>query len=297
MIETLGPLALFSLAAVVFIGLPHGAMDGAVAMVSGYGKSRGQIIKFSLQYIAIAALVVLVWVLIPVFSLTMFLLYSMVHFGLGDATPPAAPKKDKEKKKLLVDVDIARFAQIICHGGLVVVVIPLAHLTLVQPIFTVLTGGAELEAFWSLFLAMVAIFAIASVIYTIAAIITPRYRRRLLEFAGLGAVLAVLPPLTGFALYFCCVHTPRHMARVIHAVKAIMPDARILPLTLGFTLATWVMMAIAVVILGDQISFNAAMVQVIFIGLAALTVPHMMLVDGAFRRKLEAMKTASPEKR
>ena len=87
------------------------------------------------------------------------------------------------------------------------------------------------------------------------------------------------------------------MARVIHAVKAIMPDARILPLTLGFTLATWVMMAIALVILGDQISFNAAMVQVIFIGLAALTVPHMMLVDGAFRRKLEAMKTASPEKR
>ena len=171
MIETFGPLALFSLAAVVFIGLPHGAMDGAVAMVSGYGKSRGQIIKFSLQYIAIAALVVLVWVLIPVFSLTMFLLYSMVHFGWG-MRRRLPPQKRQRKKKLLVDVDIARFAQIICHGGLVVVVIPLAHLTLVQPIFTVLTGGAELEAFWSLFLAMVAIFAIASVIYTIAAIIT-----------------------------------------------------------------------------------------------------------------------------
>ena len=45
-------------------------------------------------------------------------------------------------------------------------------------------------------------------------------------------------------------------------------------------------MAIAVVVLRAHISFDAAMVQVIFIGLAALTVPHMMLADGAFRRKL-----------
>ena len=51
-------------------------------------------------------------------------------------------------------------------------------------------------------------------------------------------------------------------------------------------------MAIAVVLLRAHISFDAAMVQVIFIGLAALTVPHMMLVDGVFRRKLNAMDTS-----
>ena len=292
MIEVLGPLALFSLAAVVFIGLPHGAMDGAVAMVSGYGKTRGQLIKFAIQYTLIAALVVLVWVLIPVFSLTMFMLYSLVHFGLGDASPkkPAPPQKDQDpKQKPLFNIDTPRIVQIICHGGLVVVVIPIAHLTEVQPIFKVLTGGLELAAFWSLLLAMVIIFAIASVIYTLIAVFQPHYRRRWIEFAGLAGLLVLLPPLTGFALYFCCVHTPRHMTRVISAVKTILPDARILPLTLGFTIVTWLAMAIAVVLLRAHISFDAAMVQVIFIGLAALTVPHMMLVDGAFRRKLNAM--------
>ena len=295
MIETLGPLALFSLAAVVFIGLPHGAMDGAVAMVSGYGKTRGQLIKFAVQYTLIAALVVLVWVLIPVFSLTMFMLYSLVHFGLGDASAkkPPPPQKDQgQQPKALFNIDIPRIVQIICHGGLVVVVIPIAHLTEVQPIFKVLTGGIELAAFWSLLLAMVVIFVIAAVIYTLIALFEPHYRRRWLECAGLAGVLVLLPPLTGFAFYFCCIHTPRHMARVIGAVKTIMPDARILPLTLGFTLITWLAMAIAVVVLRAEINFDAAMVQVIFIGLAALTVPHMMLVDGAFRRKLNAMDTA-----
>ena len=135
------------------------------------------------------------------------------------------------------------------------------------------------------------VFTIAGVIYTLIAIFQPHYRRRWLECAGLAGALVFLPPLTGFALYFCCVHTPRHMARVIKAVKTILPDARILPLTLGFTIVTWLAMAVAVVLLRAEISFDAAMVQVIFIGLAALTVPHMMLVDGAFRRKLNAMDT------
>ena len=316
MIETLGPLALFSLAAVVFIGLPHGAMDGAVAMVSGYGQSRGAIIKFIVQYILMAGLVVLVWVMIPVFSLTMFMLYSLVHFGLGDALPPKAKPQEKTKpkpaptkkkndkaddlnnqEKRLLPFDAAHIVQIICHGGLVVVVIPLAHLQTVQPIFDVLTGGADLAAFWSLILAMVLIFAIATVIYTIMALVTPGLRRRWIEFALLAGLMIILPPLTGFALYFCCVHTPRHIGKVINAVKAFMPDARILPLTFGFTIATWAVMLVAIFILGDQVSFDAAMVQVIFIGLAALTVPHMMLVDGAFRRKLNRQNiTSAPPK-
>ena len=296
MIEGLDLLALISLAAVVLIGLPHGAMDGAVAMVSGYGQSRGQLVKFTLRYIAIAGLVVLVWLMIPVFSLTIFMLYSLVHFGLGDALPPkskpelAKPEQTQpEQTKRWYQIDPAYVVQIICHGGLVVVVIPIAHLTKVQPIFLVLTGGVELAAFWTFLLAMVAVFVIAAGVYTIMAVMTPYLRWRWLECAGLAIALSLLPPLTGFALYFCVVHTPRHVRNVLKAVRAIMPDARVLPLTFGFTIITWLAMAAAVLMMRGQISVDAAMIQVIFIGLAALTVPHMMLVDGAFRRKLTTM--------
>ena len=273
MVGDLNTLALISLMAVVMIGMPHGALDGAVAMISGYAKTSGQIIKFSLGYIAIAAAVMVVWMILPVFSLTLFMLYSLIHFGLGDAGQSKG---------------VTRLVQIVCHGGLVVVIIPLAHLDAVQPIFLLLTGqetGADLAAFWGLMLGLSGLFAASAIAYTLLAMLQPQLRRRWLEFAGLAGVMMIVPPLTGFALYFCLVHTPRHIHHVIRAVRQFLPDTKILKLTFIFTLLTWAAMAMAVLMLHQDAEIDAALLQVIFIGLAALTVPHMMLVDGAFRRR------------
>jgi len=272
MIGDLNTLALISLMAVVMIGMPHGALDGAVAMVSGYAKTSGQIIKFSLIYIAVTIAVVIVWMILPVFSLTLFMLYSLIHFGLGDAGQSKGA---------------ARMVQVICHGGLVVVIISLAHHDAVQPIFLLLTGqetAADLAAFWGLMVGLSGLFAASAVAYTLLAMLQPQLRRHWLEFAGLAGVMMLLPPLTGFALYFCLVHTPRHIHHVIRAVRRSAPNTKILKLTFMFTLMTWAAMAIAVLMLNQDAEIDAALLQVIFIGLAALTVPHMMLVDGAFRR-------------
>ena len=88
----LDAIAMISLAAVMMIGLPHGALDGAVAMTVGYGKRSQDIVKFSVIYTLIALMVVVIWMIIPIFSLTLFMLISMIHFGLGDhnATKPLA---------------------------------------------------------------------------------------------------------------------------------------------------------------------------------------------------------------
>ena len=55
--------------------------------------------------------------------------------------------------------------------------------------------------------------------------------------------------------------------------------------TLALSLLTW---AVGLVILAQQssnVGLEDALLQVIFIGLAALTVPHMILVDGIVERK------------
>ncbi len=283
MIADLSNLALISLLAVVMIGMPHGALDGAVAMVSGYAKTPGQIIKFTLGYLVIAVAVVMVWIYLPMVSLTLFMLYSLIHFGLGDSNEPQG---------------VTRWVQVICHGGLVVVIIPIAHLEAVQPIFLLLTGystGSDLAAFWGIMLGVSGLFTASALAYTILAMIQPQLRRSWLEFAALSAIMMLLPPLTAFALYFCCVHTPRHIHHVIRAVRQYLPNTKILKLTLIFTLMTWVGMALAVVMIKQETPIDAALLQVIFIGLAALTVPHMMLVDGMFRRKTTRDTMATPK--
>ena len=266
-------LAMISLAAVMMIGLPHGALDGAVAMTIGYGKRVQDIVKFSMIYILIALLVVVVWMVIPIFSLTLFMLISMIHFGLGDhnATKP-----------------LAKYSQVICHGGLVTVLIPVLHFAEVEPIFMTLTGAvhpAQLSSLWGLLILLGGIFTLSSFAYAFAVFKERALRGRFLEFIILVLMLALLPPLTGFALYFCAVHTVRHVRNVTNAIKAHDRQTRILPLTIVFTVLTWVAAGLVLILRPETLGFSDAVLRLVFIGLAALTVPHMMLVDGIFRPK------------
>ena len=52
----------------------------------------------------------------------------------------------------------------------------------------------------------------------------------------------------------------------------------------SFTLASWLVGGAAFLWLGNG-DLDAALLQVVFIGLAALTVPHMILVDGFFAKE------------
>ena len=53
-IMVMAPLDLVALAAVVLIGLPHGALDGAIAMHLGFSRSILIFIRFLLLYVAMA---------------------------------------------------------------------------------------------------------------------------------------------------------------------------------------------------------------------------------------------------
>mgnify|MGYP001448282696 CR=1 FL=1 len=84
LLNDLGLINVIAVSAIVFIGLPHGAMDGALAYRFGWGKSVKRALVFLVSYVLIAAMVVFFWFEFPVLALIAFLAISMVHFGLGD---------------------------------------------------------------------------------------------------------------------------------------------------------------------------------------------------------------------
>ena len=73
-----------SLFFIIFMGIPHGAIDGAISVTFGFTKSFHLQVRFIITYFLIAILVVVLWYFLPVFSLILFLLVSMFHFGCGD---------------------------------------------------------------------------------------------------------------------------------------------------------------------------------------------------------------------
>ena len=104
-----------------------------------------------------------------------------------------------------------------------------------------------------------------------------------MELILLGFTFAFTPPLVGFAFYFCFVHSARHLQTIVDILGATASKPAILIQALVFTLASWGAGAAAFWSLSGVGSVDAALLRVVFIGLAALTLPHIVLVDGLFR--------------
>jgi len=272
LIAALGGVNLASLIAILTIGLPHGAMDGAVALALGYGDNGRRMAGFVLGYIALAALVVAFWLAFPVLALMAFLLISLVHFGNGDTE---------------ADQRLIRLVQIICHGGIVMVAIPLLHPVMTAAIFAQLSGP-DIAPVFTCIRVLAAAMAGAGMIYGFAAFRDPGLRGPFLEWAGLLLLVWILPPLAGFAIYFAGVHTPRHIRRIFREIRRHRPALSPFRLTAVFTLITWAGAAAAYAFLAGRMTPDEAAFRVIFIGLAALTVPHMILIDGIFRPRMLA---------
>ena len=122
-------IALFS---IVFIGIPHGALDGAIAFTLGYTKKLTQKLYFIIIYLFVSLVVIILWFFFPVITLTLFLLTSIFHFGCGDL--------DWKKDKLY-------FVGGYVHGGLIVLGIIFLNRVEVSYFFEILSGN-ELSMLW-----------------------------------------------------------------------------------------------------------------------------------------------------
>ena len=99
-------------------------------------------------------------------------------------------------------------------------------------------------------------------------------------------VISLFDPLTGFALYFCFVHTFKHIKAILaDTSKHISNKKFIFISTTVFTILTWLGGCLAIIFMSNNISFDESLIKTIFIGLAALTLPHMTLVDFFYRKK------------
>ena len=265
---------LLALAAVVIIGLPHGALDGAIAIHLGFSKRLVSLLRFILLYVAAAALVVGAWMAAPAVCLLVFLVISMLHFGMGDA----------------------RFLggwqglfEAVAHGGLVVVGISMMHREPVDVIFGYLVGGPT-QAVWQALDIIAVIVAVALFFCLVQGVINRKWRAGLAELVLLATLFALTPPLVGFAVYFCLVHTLRHVRAILSRLGTGMSGLMVLSQVILFTLASWLAGGMAFWFLAETGDSESALMRVVFIGLAALTVPHMILVDGFFRRARRSLR-------
>ena len=261
-------IALFS---IVFIGIPHGALDGAIAITLGYTKELTQKLNFIIIYLFVSLVVIMLWYLFPVITLTLFLLTSIFHFGCGDL--------DWKRDKLY-------FVCGYVHGGLVVLGIIFLNKVEVNHFFEILSGN-QLSILWAC-LHIAIFFWFSSIVYislNYEKIKVSGYYIKLLILISIVVIL--LPPLPAFAIYFCLIHSIHHVKRIVPTLLNFMEKQKAIFLMIIFSLFSWLGCGISFYFLTNLNSYPDSIIKVTFIGLAALTFPHMILVDGIFRSKFE----------
>ena len=256
---------MLAITAILLIGVPHGGLDGAIARRVGWSSGTLPWLGFHLIYIFLAMVVVALWWLFPLYSLGLFLALSAFHFGASD----------------IAHTD-SHWLPWLAHGGFVSIAIPSLQPVLVEPVFAMLVGTTNATVLMNIVAALALPWVISVIIYSAYVFKHPQYRMPLLNLCLLITIANILPPLISFALYFCLWHSQSHMLLIWRSLKQPEMRSRACYETVIYSLMAWSALIVGFYYL--QASANAALIQLTFIGLAALTVPHMLLVDFADKK-------------
>ena len=259
---------------ILIIGVSHGSLDH----IKGKKLLRLFNIKstyiFYITYILISAVVIVTWILLPSMTLILFLTIASYHFG-------------KEDTQFLIN-DRSYFNQILYFfKGFLIILAPLYfHFQETIAIFKLLLIDNEIFYSSLNFIEtnkVIQIGIICSTLSSIFLFLKNFEIKKFVVFLDYFSILILnyyLSPLIAFTVYFCFLHSIRHSIslaieldsnNIINGFKLFVKKA--LPLTI----LTAVFSFIALYLLNNSYNLDSAILKIIFIGLASLTFPHILL--------------------
>ena len=259
---------------ILSIGISHGSLDNFK------GRKLFQILEidnfsiFYFGYILIALIVIFLWILIPYVSLIIFLMVASYHFG-------------KEDTQFLT-IENSYYNQFLffLKGSLIVFAPMYFHFDETISIFRLLL--IENETFYN-FLDLIEsnrvllYFVILSTLANILLFTKNFELKKFTIFLDYFSILIInyyFSPLVAFTIYFCFLHSIRHSISLMseldennlgNGFKIFVKKA--LPLTF----ITAIFCVIGLYLLNNTYNFDSSILKIIFIGLASLTFPHILL--------------------
>ena len=259
---------------ILIIGVSHGSLDH----IKGKKLLRLFNIKstyiFYITYILIAAIVILTWIILPSITLIVFLMIASYHFG-------------KEDTQFLIN-DRSYFTQILYFfKGFLIILAPLYfHFQETIAIFKLLL--VDNEVFYSSlnFIEsnnVIQIGIICSTLSSIFLFLMNFEIKKFVVFLDYFSILILnyyLSPLIAFTVYFCFLHSIRHsisLAIDLDPNSLINGFRLFVKKALPLTILTAVLSFFVLYLLSYSNNLDSAILKIIFIGLASLTFPHILL--------------------
>jgi len=269
---TISPLICLFL--ILSIGVSHGSLDNIK------GRKLFQIFKidnfliFYLSYILFSLIVIILWMIIPSVSLVIFLIVASHHFG-------------KEDTQFLI-IKNSYYNQLLffLKGSLIIFAPMYFHFDETVSIFKLLL--IDNESFYKslsfvetnkILLYCIALSTLSSILLFVKNFELKKFTI-FFDYFSILIINYYFSPLLAFTIYFCFLHSIRHSISLMseldknnltNGLKIFIKKA--LPLTI----LTAIFCFIGLYLLNNTYDFNNSILKIIFIGLASLTFPHILL--------------------
>ena len=259
---------IFCLFLILILGISHGALDNIkgkkLFKIFGY-KS---IIYFYLAYILISFLIIACWLVFPNTVLFIFLIVASYHFGKEDTV-------FSFKRNFLIS-ELLFFLK----GSSVILMPLLLKRAETIEIFRILNFNVfRSSIFTDQFLIMLLTFSFISSLYISQKRGTNLIGVMVMDFFSLFILNFFLTPVLAFTLYFCFLHSIRHSIKLIFELDKSLKNGlrKFISKAIPLTLVTGIIFLLAIFFLNNFYKLDEAIYKVIFIGLASLTFPHILL--------------------
>ena len=261
-----GSFLIISLFLILTIGISHGSLDHIKGkkLIKYFGYKSMSI--FYLSYLLIGAVTILIWLIFPKSLLFLFLIIAAYHFG----------KEDSEFINQKKNFELIYFLK----GSLIITSPLFFHKEETLAIFETLNFNISNNLIISN--EILFIFILLSLLSGIILSLNKSIEAKsllLMDYLSILILNYFLNPIIAFTIYFCFLHSIRHSISLIRELNKNLKKGLPVFIKKAFplTILTILGYVVSISILNNYNEFNETIYRVIFIGLASLTFPHILL--------------------
>ena len=253
---------------ILIIGISHGSLDNIKGkkLLKLFGYKSG--ILFYSIYLIISLSIIILWLILPNTILLLFLIVAAFHFGKEDTVFAF-------KRRFFIPEILFFF-----KGSSVIIAPLLFQRDATNMIFKTLNFYVfESSIFNDQFLMIILFLSFLSSIYISSNKDSDNKALMIMDFLSLIILNFFLTPVLAFTLYFCFLHSIRHSITLIFELDKSFKIGfkKFIGKAIPLTLITGMVFLIAIYFLNNFYKLDEAIYKVIFIGLASLTFPHILL--------------------
>ena len=252
---------------ILILGVSHGALDNIKGkkLIKIYRISN--IAYFYFIYVLFGLGIITLWILFPSGLLLLFLVIASYHFG-------------KEDSEFIYKKNEESFFLKTIKGSIIIISPLLFNKEKTLEIFS----SINFDLSNSLFIKdeILVAFLIVSFFSNLILSFKKNYDEKSILFMDFFSIVTLnifFDPLLAFTIYFCFLHSFRHSIKLVFELNTNFKKGALLFIkkALPLTIITGIIFLVALYFLQYEFKLNESINMVIFIGLASLTFPHILL--------------------